>query len=101
MKVLKTIFREIGKLFTDTLKDKNGRYSRTSLTMFTSFIIATYMAIYELLKKGFNFDVFLIYMCVASGIKIADAFSKRINIGGAGSEQLPPDVINEGDIERP
>jgi hypothetical protein len=71
MKILKAIIN-------DTLK-KKGKWSRTSLTMFTSFIISIGLATFDLVKSGFNFEVFLVFMSVAVGVKVADSFSKKIN----------------------
>lgn len=73
----KLIYKEIGKVIYDTLKIRDT-YSRTSITMFASFLLATIYALYDIFKVGFKFEVFLTYMLVATGIKITDAFSKKL-----------------------
>lgn len=76
IKLIKSIIR-------DTLKKKyeNGEYkwSRTSLTMFTAWILAIYMALYDMYKHGFNFEVFVTFVGVALGAKVTDAWSKKLS----------------------
>ena len=86
----KVILKEIVKLFNDTLKI-NGGYSRTSLTMFSSFFLGTIYAAYSLIKSGFDFNVFLVYMLIATGIKISDAYSKKL-VGNVTPEE--PKEVN-------
>ena len=54
-----------------TLK-KKGRWSRTSLTMFTAWIIAIVMALYDLWDEGFRFEVFMVFSGIALGSKIVE-----------------------------
>jgi hypothetical protein len=61
----------------DTLT-KDGKWSRTSLTMFTAWILAVIFAAYDLIHNGFHFEVFLTFVGVALGSKIVDAQSKKI-----------------------
>lgn len=65
------------KIVEDTLM-KDGKWSRTSLTMFIGYCMANYMAVVDLYKHGFNFEVFLTYIGVAGGMKVVDAFSKKL-----------------------
>lgn len=74
------IFLDIVK---DTLKKKTEdgsiRWSRTSLTMFSAWVISIIMAIDHQLKNGFDYQVFLTFVCVAGGTKISDAISQKLN----------------------
>ena len=70
-------FRVIDKVVEDTLK-REGKYSRTSLTMFTSWLISIVMACYDFLTKGFDYQVFLVFIAVALGTKLTDSFGKKI-----------------------
>lgn len=67
----------LNNIVNDTLK-KNGKWSRTSLTMFTAWLIAIYMALYNMYKVGFNFDVFVVFTGVALGAKVTDAWSTKL-----------------------
>lgn len=67
------------------------KYSRTSLTMFTSFWIANFMAIYDFSVNGFKWDVFLVYISAGVGMKITDMVSKKMN----GNYQLPSDATGK------
>ena len=72
----------IKQLVEDTLMKYEGdrlRYSRTSLTMFSAWLLVIYMTIYDLYKEGFRYDVFATMVAVALGTKITDSFSKKIN----------------------
>lgn len=68
------------KLFSsivlDTLK-KNGKWSRTSLTMFSSFWLGVMYSGYGIYKYGFDPLVFTTYMAVATGLKIIDVLDKN------------------------
>ncbi len=45
--------KEIQKVLNDTLKDRNGKYSRRSLTMFVSFSIGCLCGIYIVVSDLF------------------------------------------------
>jgi hypothetical protein len=66
------------ELFRDTLK-KDGKWSRTSLTMFTSFAICVLVGLIDFCMRGYNSEVFFGFLSVAVGSKISDAFSKKIH----------------------
>lgn len=69
-----SILREI---LQDTLK-KEGKWSRTSLTMFSAWIVSMFMAMFDFFFNGLKYDVWVTLVVVATGIKITDAWSKRI-----------------------
>ena len=69
------MFKEI---VNDTLK-RNGKWSRTSLTMLSSWLIALVMAILDFCFNGLRFDVWLGLISVSIGSKISDSLSKKIH----------------------
>lgn len=71
------MLKQLKKLIKDTLF-RDGRWSKTFLTMFTAWISALYMAFYDLYKSGFDYQVFLTLVGVATGINITKALSERI-----------------------
>ena len=75
---MKRIFK---KLVQDTLmklENDKLRYSRTSLTMFSSWLLVVYMIIYDLYKEGFRYDVFVTMVGVALGTKVTDSISEKL-----------------------
>ena len=72
----------LSELANDTLKkvDNHGKlhWSRTSLTMFSAWILVYYLAIYVTLKEGFKFDVFITLVGVSLGSKLTDSIGKKI-----------------------
>lgn len=72
---VKTVLKE---LFVDTLK-KEGKWSRTSLTMFISFAICVLIGLIDFSIHGYNSEVFFGFLSVAVGSKISDALSKKIH----------------------
>jgi len=73
--------RLILNIVDDTLKrEKNGvrRFSTTKLTMFSAWLITVSMAIDHHCKNGFNYSVWIAFLGVATGMKIADKISKKI-----------------------
>jgi hypothetical protein len=71
------------KLINDTLKSPSGKWSRKSLTMFTSFIISinlgTYIVVSDyVLEKEINryavnvFESFMFLTAALAGITVAD-----------------------------
>jgi len=64
-------------LVNDTLK-KEGRYSRTSLTMASAWFFALSFAWFDFMDKGLRFDVWVTLVGVALGSKITDSFSKKL-----------------------
>ena len=67
----------IVSLINDTLK-KDGKWSRTSLTMFSSWNLVSFMVIFDLYKEGFRYDVFATMVGVALGTKLTDSIGKRV-----------------------
>jgi len=74
MSNVKAVLKE---LLSDTLK-KEGKWSRTSLTMFTSFAICVLVGLIDFFAHGYNSEVFFGFLSVAVGSKISDAFSRKI-----------------------
>jgi len=73
-KILYSLFSQITN---DTLK-KEGKFSRTSLTMFTAWFFALSFALFDFIDKGLRFDVWVTLVGVALGSKLTDAYSKKI-----------------------
>jgi len=69
--------KHITSLINDTLK-KDGKWSRTSLTMFSAWKLVIFMVIFDLYKEGFRYDVFVTMVGVALGTKLTDSVGKRI-----------------------
>ena len=69
------MFKEI---INDTLK-RNGKWSRTSLTMFVTIFVALVMSTIDFAFNGLRFDVWATLMGVAMGSKITDSYSKKIH----------------------
>ena len=71
------------RIANDTLKkfDENGkrRWSRTSLTMLSAWIATLGFAFFDFIDKGLRFDVWVALLAVATTVKIADSYSKKIN----------------------
>jgi hypothetical protein len=69
-------------ILEDTLKKKTEeggtRWSRTSLTMFSSWIISITMATADFIKNGFDFKVFLVFVGAAISTKLADSIGISI-----------------------
>lgn len=63
------------KIVNDTLK-VNGKWSKTNLTMLTAYLIAIYMAIFDLYRNGFNFEVFCVFIALSTGMKYFDSIKK-------------------------
>lgn len=68
----------IKEIVNDTLK-KNGKFSRTSLTMFSAWFFALLMSIIDFAFNGLRFDVWCVLIGVAMGSKITDSYSKKIH----------------------
>jgi hypothetical protein len=68
------VLREI---LHDTLK-KDGKWSRTSMTMFSAWALSLSMAMFDFFFNGLKYDVWVTLVVVATGIKITDAWSKKI-----------------------
>ena len=67
----------IKEIVNDTLK-KNGKFSRTSLTMFVTLFVALVMSTIDFAFNGLRFDVWATLMGVAMGSKITDSYSKKV-----------------------
>ena len=79
----------IKKVVKDTCM-RNGKFSRMSLMLVTSFHIANFFAIYDFIKNGFNFEVFMVYLFVALGNKGLEILNSKYS----GNNKLPLDSPN-------
>lgn len=70
--------RLLYEILNDTLK-RESKWSRTSLTMFSAWIVALSMSLVDFFKNGLNFEVWFTLVMVSIGVKITDAYSKKIN----------------------
>lgn len=64
-------------LVSDTLK-KDGKFSRTSLTMFTAWSTVLYISLSDYFSNGFRSEVFFGLLGVATGVKIVDATASKL-----------------------
>jgi hypothetical protein len=46
--------------------------------MFSAWVVVLFMAIFDFCRRGLQFDVWVTLVVVATGIKITDAWSKKI-----------------------
>lgn len=75
--MLNIVLSALSEILYDTLTI-DGKWSRTSLTMFTAWIVVLFMALFDFCFNGLKYDVWVTLVVVATGIKITDAWSKRI-----------------------
>lgn len=66
------------KLVRDTLMIK-GVFSRTSLTMFSAWIICVFIGLVDYFCNGYRSEVFFGFLGAALGSKITDKISKKIH----------------------
>ena len=72
------MIKAIQKLIDDTLKTPKGKFSRTSLTMFTCLITALVYLAYETIKNNtFHIEAFFFLLSVAVGLKGIDVIDKH------------------------
>jgi hypothetical protein len=67
----------IDDIVNDTLK-KDGKFSRTSLTMATAWLACLVTYIWDFCVEGFRMDAFTVMVGISLGIKWVDAKSKQI-----------------------
>lgn len=65
------------EISNDTLK-VDRKWSRTSLTMLSAWVFSLGFAWFDFMDKGLRYDAWATLTAVATGIKIADAYSKKI-----------------------
>ena len=75
---LKSVSSVVNSIINDTLKI-NGKWSRTSLTMLTAWVSVLWSYHYDVIKNGFNETAFGLMLGVAVGVKVTDAWSKKLN----------------------
>ena len=68
----------LNKIINDTLKIE-GKYSRTSLTMFSAWVLVYLISIIDYVRTGYRSEVWITLVAVAVGVKLSDAIGKRIN----------------------
>ena len=68
----------LNKIINDTLKIE-GKYSRTSLTMFSAWVLVYLISIIDYVRTGYRSEVWLTLLAVSVGVKLSDAIGKRIN----------------------
>ena len=73
----------VSAIIDDTLKRKDAegilRFSRTSLTMFSAWVVVLWSYIHYTIKDGFNEAAFYALIGVALGSKVTDAWSKKLD----------------------
>ncbi len=67
----------ISDIAVDTLM-RDGKWSRTSLTMLTAWMFVFFIAVIDYIRTGFHFEVWCTMVAVAVGVKVTDAWSKKI-----------------------
>lgn len=94
--------RKFNKIIDDTLKSPEGKWSRKSLTMFTSFIVSVIMGFYIVIShyftvnpiSNYSFDVFIAFLASSLGMSamtLLDKFNVRKNNDSSSSiEEDPP-----------
>lgn len=71
--------KHIIKIINDTLKSPNGKWSRKSLTMFTSFVLAIVHGSYIVVAKEVNhyaIEVFFGFLLLAGGTSALTVYDK-------------------------
>jgi hypothetical protein len=76
------MFDVLNQIAADTLmkRDEDGvlRWSRTSLTMFTAMFFTVLFAVADFIMNGLRFDVWATFVAMSMGIKVTDAWSKKL-----------------------
>ena len=67
----------VQNVLNDTLK-RNGKFSSTLVTMFVFSAASLLYGFIDFFSNGFNSEVWFSFIAIASGIKITDAFSKKL-----------------------
>jgi hypothetical protein len=89
----------IKEIIHDTLKkpDEKGvwRFTRTSLTMFSAWVVAIVMASYDAYVHGVKFEVLSLFVGVALGSKVMDGWSKKLDPTIVAPTPKPESVITK------
>lgn len=67
----------LNDIINDTLK-RDGKWSRTSLTMATAWFAVLFTYAWDFCVEGFRMDAFTVMVGVALGVKWVDSKSKQI-----------------------
>lgn len=69
----------ISTIWHDTMKTRDGIYSRISIIMASAWALAFFMAIYDFCVEGFRMDVWSLLVGIAIGSKFVNAHSEAVN----------------------
>lgn len=75
------LFSQLASMLKEILKDtlkRDGKWSSTLLTMLLFSLSVFLYGWVDFFLHGFNSEVFFAWVGMASGIKITDAYSKKI-----------------------
>jgi hypothetical protein len=84
--------KTIEAIIDDTLKVNDGpvrRFSGTKITMMVAFSSVVWGFHYITIKEGFNEIAFITMSCIATGVAITGAYSKKINPPTETTEEKP------------
>lgn len=82
---IKLVLKEIRTIIDDTMKVNDGtvrRYSGTKITMFIAFVSVLWGFHYVLMESTIVeviITVFITMACIATGVAVTSAWSKKIN----------------------
>lgn len=79
-KFLKTsmVLQYIQKIIDDTLK-VDGRWSKTAIITASAWAVVLWSFHYDLIKNGFNITAWGFLLTVATGNKLVNAYSKKVD----------------------
>lgn len=72
------VVKSIGQMLDDTLK-KDGKWSKMSIITASAWLVVMWAFIYDELHNGFNETAWFGLLAVASGNKVMDAWSKKVD----------------------
>ena len=72
------VVKSVGQMLDDTLK-KDGKWSKMSIITASAWLVVMWAFIYDELHNGFNETAWFGLLAVASGNKVMDAWSKKVD----------------------
>lgn len=72
------VLKYFGQIVDDTLK-KDGKWSKMSIITATAWAIVIWSFHYDLINNGFNETAWFGLLAVATGNKVMDAWSKKVD----------------------
>ena len=75
--MLSSLTKLVSEILNDTLK-RNGKFSSTLVTMFVFSAACLLYGFNDFFKNGFNSEVWFSFIAISGGVKITDAFSKKL-----------------------